>query len=275
MLRSGLSMMILLLVLFFTSIAFSDTIRIAADEWCPYNCKPNSDKPGYMIEIAKLVFEKAGHQVEYEIKPWSRSIMECRKGKIEALPGATKGEVPDFIFPDENFGASIVFFFTKKGSTWRYNGIESLKDVKVGIQADYEYGERLDAYFAKHNKTSAVQVMKSETPLKLNIKKLIKGRIGTIPEDKYVFLNLAKKMNKIDQIQEVGMDPIKNIADFHATKVYMAFSPKNPKSKAYATTLSKGIIELRASGELKKVLDKYGLNDWQEELHQIKTQLGL
>lgn len=273
--RSALGLMVLLVIVFSASAVMSDTIRMASDNWCPYNCEPDSDKPGYMIEIAKLIFEKAGHQVEYQIKPWSASIIECRKGNIDALPGTTKGEVPDFIFPDESFGACNVFFFTRKGSPWRYKGIESLKGVKVGIQADYEYGERLDAYFSAHKNTPAVQVSESDTPLVANIQKLLKGLIDTIPEDKSVFLNCAKGMNVIDQIQEAGIDPVKTVADFNATKLYMAFSPVNPKSKAYASILSKGIIELRASGELQKILDKYGLTDWQKELDQIKAQLGL
>jgi polar amino acid transport system substrate-binding protein len=44
--------------------------------------------------------------------------------------------------------------------------------------------------------------------------------------------------------------------------VYIAFSPGNPKSQEYAQILSKGIQQLRASGELATILKKYGMSDW-------------
>lgn len=85
-------------LLFFPCAVQADTIRIKADEWCPFNCLPDTDSKGYMIELAEKIFEKAGHRIKYEVMPWSRSIDHARKGKIEAIAGATKGEVPTFIF---------------------------------------------------------------------------------------------------------------------------------------------------------------------------------
>jgi len=46
------------------------------------------------------------------------------------------------------------------------------------------------------------------------------------------------------------------------SKLFIAFSPKNPKSQEYAKLLSEGTAALRASGELRKILAKYGLSDW-------------
>ena len=109
----------------------------------------------------------------------------------------------------------------------------------------------------------------------MNIKKLLKGRIDTIPEDKAVFVNMAHKMGVLDQIEEAGADPILNKDDFESLKIYLAFSPKNPNSKDYAKLLSEGIKEMRSSGELQKILAKYGLNDWKENLKAIEKKLGL
>jgi len=49
----NLSIIALLLSLFLISPAIADTITIRADVWCPYNCEPDSEKPGYMIEIVQ------------------------------------------------------------------------------------------------------------------------------------------------------------------------------------------------------------------------------
>jgi len=60
--------------------------------------------------------------------------------------------------------------------------------VKVGIMADYEYGAGLDAYFEKNGSTNKVQIIRAEEPLVLNVRKLLKGRIDVISEDKSVFI---------------------------------------------------------------------------------------
>ena len=33
--------------------ARADEVVLLADAWCPYNCEPGSDTPGFMIEIAR------------------------------------------------------------------------------------------------------------------------------------------------------------------------------------------------------------------------------
>ncbi len=262
-------------ILVYSFNVYADTITIKSDEWCPFNCKPGSAQPGYMIEIAKTIFRKAGHTVSYSINPWIRSIYLARKGKISAIVGATKGEVADFTFPEEEFGISMTYFFVKKGNPWRYKGVASLKNLKIGIQVDYEYGERLDEYFHKHINLNKIHELRVENPLEVNIKKLAMGRIDTVPENKAVFINKAKQMGLLKKFVEAGADPIKSKKDYESIKVYLAFSPKNPKSKEYAKIISEGIKSMRASGELQKILNKYGLSDWKTDLKVIEENLGL
>jgi polar amino acid transport system substrate-binding protein len=42
----------------------------------------------------------------------------------------------------------------------------------------------------------------------------------------------------------------------------VSFSPKKDDAKALAAKLTAGIRELRASGELARILAKYGTTDW-------------
>lgn len=272
--RFGIYTLACLLVLF-SNVIHADTISVKSDEWCPFNCEPGSDRPGYMIEVARIIFQKAGHELTYENMPWSRSIDHARKGKIDAIPGATKGEVPDFVFPEEEFGASMTYFFVKKGTSWKFKDVSSLEGIRIGVQDNYEYGGGLDEYIEKYRDTLSVQVVKSDDPVSLNLKKLIKGNIEAYPEDKLVFLYKAKSMDVLDQVEEAGIIPVDNQEDYEATKIYLAFSPMNPKSPEYARILSEGIKEMRASGELHNILDNYGLKDWKGELEALRKGLGL
>lgn len=233
--------------------AFADTITIAADEWSPYNGVPGSPEPGYGIEIARRVFESAGHTVKYVSVPWTRAIKETRNGAYNAVIGATKTETPDFVFPREEFGVSKNSFFVKDGTQWRYTGKESLLTIKLGAVKNYSYGKEIDA-FLKAN-PNIVEYLHGEDPLLLNIRKLLMDRIDALIEDPNVLAEKAKKMGVLDQIVIAGDTGRGDI-------LYIAFSPEIKASKEYARIFTNGIRKMRKSGELDAILDRYGLSDW-------------
>jgi polar amino acid transport system substrate-binding protein len=43
---------------------------------------------------------------------------------------------------------------------------------------------------------------------------------------------------------------------------YVGFAPHNPESAARAKLLAQTMTELRSSGQLAKILARYGLSDW-------------
>jgi len=249
---------LLLLVSFLGGLtlpAFGDEITIRADIYCPYNCEPQSEKPGLLIEIVKYAFEKAGHTVQYEILNWSRAVLETRKGKYNAIVGAYKGDAPDFVFPENGLAISQVCFYVKKENTWEFDGINSLSKVSIGVINDYSYGELLDKYIEEHKKDpERVQVNAGNDALEKNLSKLIKDRITVVVEDQAVMGYLLKKMGQSDAVRKAGC--------LEAQNIYVAFSPENPKSHEYANILSKGIQELKESGRLKTILEAYGITDW-------------
>ncbi|SLM31960.1 ABC transporter, periplasmic domain [Desulfamplus magnetovallimortis] len=250
-----ISTMIITTLIYSHSFIFAETITIVADRWCPYNCKPDSDRPGYGIEAAKIIFERAGHTVDYSVVPWARALKHTSDGKYNAVIGAFIEDAPDFIFPENEIGVSQISFFVKKGNPWKYTGIESLESIKAGIILDYSYGENLDKYFSsvKQNQ-SKVDITAGDNALISNIKKLDAGRIDAAIEDTNVFYHTAKQINMLDKVSIAG--------NSHKEKLYIAFSPALSNSKQYADLLSEGINQLRDSGELKTILDKYGLIDW-------------
>lgn len=244
-------------MMFAASTAPAATITIVADEWCPYNCEPGSDEPGYMIEIAQKVLGEAGHTIEYRNMPWSRAIEEARKGKFDAIVGAAEGDAPDFQFPSSSLGVSSNVFLVKKGSAWRYTDMASLDSVSLGTIRDYSYGDELDAYIAQHEKDAKrIQVASGDAALDTNVKKLAAGRVGAIVEDRNVAEYLLADLGQQAEFESAG--------DLGEDALYIAFSPANPNGKEYARLLAEGVDKMRASGELATLLKKYGLQDWKQ-----------
>lgn len=236
-----------------------DEISIRADEWMPHNGIPGSDKPGYMIEIAQVIFGKKGHTVDYAIFPWNRAVKQARKGKINAVVGAFKTDTPDFIFPDMEQGVSKLAFFVKKGTEWKYTGVDSFKSIILGVIDAYSYGEEIDKYVKDNEESEKLTVIFGEEALEQSVKMLLSDRITVFVEDAAVMQHYLNKINN----QEIVLAGLVGSEEYTPDDyIYISFSPKNPKSKEYAKILSDGMKELRASGELEAILKKYGFSDW-------------
>lgn len=247
-------LMVLCVLLMMAWVCSADVITVAADEWMPFTGN-EKDQNGYMIEIAKAVFEKQGHSIQFKNVPWSRAVAEAEKGTYTAIAGAYVSDAPTFAFPKEEQGLGVDAFYTVSSSTWKFTSYDSLSSVTLGVIQDYSYGDEMDAYITKNEKTGKINKISGSDNLTHRLIQMTQQkRIDAFIENRNV-CSYTMKVHNISDIKEVGNCKYTN-------KIFIAFSPKNPKAKQYAQLLSDGMVELRKSGELKKILDKYGLKDW-------------
>jgi polar amino acid transport system substrate-binding protein len=248
-----------------TSHSFADTpdlslkapLTIRADVWFPINGLPNSDKPGYMIEIASTIMKNHGREVDYRTMPWERSLDQVRKGNFDCVVGAYKEDAPDFLFPEQPWGRIETLFYAKSDSTWRYEGIESLKSITLGTIGGYAYSEEFDAYIEQNKSSSKVQVINANNALEQNIKKLLAGRIDALVESDLVLEAKLQEMGLEGQLKQAGQL-------IGATEMYIACSPAKEGMQDIVKQLNDGLIQLRESGKLSPILTKYGLKDWKK-----------
>ena len=236
-----------------TAAVQADTITIRADSWYPMNGDPGSDKPGYMIELARAVFEPAGHQVDYQVMPWERAVKSVRSGDFDCVVGAYKEDAPDFVFPEESWGHDETHLWVTPDSSWRYTGVESLDGITVGLIGGYAYAGDFDAYFESH--PGQAQFINANNALEKNIKKVVGGRIDTTAESPSVMRAKLKDLGMQGKLTSAG-------ALAEAVPMYIACSPANNRSKSYVDLVDSGTRELRESGQLKNILERYGLEDW-------------
>lgn len=253
--KSTILLVVLLASGFGANPSRGDEITFVGDEWPPFNGVPGSDEEGYFLDIVRAVFEPKGHRVTYIIRPWKRAVWEVEAGTYDALLGPFKTEAPGFIFPEEEIGFTTLSFFTRKDSAWTFAGLESLKEVRLGIIQDYEYRPWLQEFRQEHPENFVV--LSGEDATYRNLQLLIRGRIDAIPTNENSFRYRAKHAGVLDQIRFAGRDTIGE-----GKNLYIAFSPKKPTSEIYARLLSEGIRELRRFGRISRILAKYGLKDW-------------
>ncbi len=231
-------------------------IILQADEWCPYNCGTNAKNQGYLVDIAKAVFEPKGYIIDYQVTNWSRAIYNAKNGHIHGVLGALHGDAPGFIFPNKPLGITINSLWVKPSNKLKYINISSLNNFRIGVIQDYSYGEAIDQYI---NKVKAddnkLQKISGVNPLERNVKLVLKTRIDGTIEDSFVMQHYLFS-NKTP-------DALTMAAQISEDDVFIAFSPNVPNSAKLAALLNEGLSRLRASGQLTKILAKYGLKDWQ------------
>src|SRR5690606_18781040 len=130
------------------------------------------------------IFAEHGIAVRYETRNWARVLHEVRRGDINAAVGAGHEDAPDFLYGETPVAMSRNCFYTRRDSSWRYTGIESLPAVRLGVINDYSYGDRLNAYIAaRQGHGDGVQVAAGDTALDLNLSKLSHGRLDALIEN--------------------------------------------------------------------------------------------
>lgn len=244
-----------LLLLIFQNHFYGKTISFVSDPWMPLTGDKDSSQRGYLVDIVTEIFQSKGYEVDYEVMPWTRAIEEVRKGKKDAILGAYKEDVPDFVFPQMDMGIIEDTFFVLKGNSWRYQGLESLKKIRLGCVNGYKYGTEFDRYIKESKRDSLrVQEISGEDPLYQNLLKLKNQRVDVILDAKIVvhYMNRNRKLNL----------PLEEVGSLGLHRVYAAFSPRNSQTLRFMKEFDEGIRELRASGRVKEILSTYQLSDW-------------
>lgn len=242
-----------------TSPAVASTERVVtlrADPSCPQNCDPDSDHPGYVIEMARRIFGDAGMTVDYKLLSWSRTLVEVRNGHIDASVAGIRADAPDFVYPQETVGILQNGFALRKGGNWRWTGPQSLEGMVLGAIPDYQYFPEIKAYIDAHaDDPKRVQMVAMFDALELNLKKLSIGRIDVVCDDLATIRYYIHRLGLADKLEASG--PVGPQVD-----QYVAFTPATPRGRRLAAIWDAGVRKLRASGELKTILDRYTAVDW-------------
>lgn len=241
--------------------AQAETLRLVADPWCPFNCEPDDDEPGFMIEIAQRVFAEHGIEVEYQTLPWVRALLHVESGEYSAAVGASRAEAPSLVFPQLPQGLMNNVFWTLADSDWHYQGPASLERINLAIIAGYGYSPQLEAYIRQGIDSHKITELFGETPLQNGIMMLERGRVDALLEEQSVFRYQLKLQGRSGDFRNAGQV----VQEAFFSEVYIAFSPAIEHAEYYAEILSEGMVRLRQSGELGEILNRYGVDDWHTE----------
>ncbi len=245
-------------ILMSTQSQATQSLNISSIDWCPQLCN-SGDKAGYVLDTVREVFRDSPYEIDTKIYPWTRAIKNVESGKSHALLSPAKQEAPQLRFPIQEIGLQRMCFFAKSSSDWTYDGLPSLKGIKVGIASDTSI-EELDNYIG-NNPDDFDSMPYSDNYLARSVRKLDKNRI-----DVFVFTYNSTMYN----LNKMGVsDKYKNVGCVNSAKIYMAFTPATGESENVDKMISyfdSRMSDLKKSGKISEIMEKYGLDDWQKHL---------
>mgnify|MGYP002150004226 FL=1 len=248
-----LIVLISIIINLFSMVQADTEIRLGVTERCPYICAENSANQGVLIDIIKRIFEKSNIKVSISYFPMMRTISLIKSKEIDGVIGILQRNAPELIFPNESIGQIRYLFYTTPKDDWLYTGLNSLNSRTIAVESGKSYGV-FDSYIQRYSHDEALILPLHGKNISQRMIKLLQAeRINLFLEDKNIIDFHYKKM-KIENFNEAGSIPPDNL--------FIGFSPKHSKAQVFADTITKGITELRHTGEFSQILANYGMSDW-------------
>ncbi|WP_057833018.1 substrate-binding periplasmic protein [Colwellia sp. TT2012] len=230
---------------------------VVSDEWCPYVCD-EQDLPGFLVEIVNEIARDNAIKLTFSLMPLARALKLAQKNKVDIVLALTPQHIERYQLQQSqlNFAGLYNDFYVRAGNPWRFQSMTHLSatltgNAILGTINGYQYGAEF-SHFLKAQ-SEHVFAASGNSPLVKQLKMLQMGRLDILLDSRFtVQYQLAK--GEIKGIIYAGTQG-------NFTPLYLGFS--SLLSKELVNIFDSGLITLRQSGRLKKILAKYGLTDWQ------------
>lgn len=244
-------------ILVFPFSAQAEELVIATTTYCPLVCVGNeAGQDGIMHEVLRAAFDNSEYKLKFENMPYGRAIQGTLDGHYAAVTFAGTANSPDFLFVRNFVMTNIVQFAVLKESTWKYTGVPSLHDIRLGIPTGFRTGNtEIDDYISNPPESHHVFFSSSDNPTTAqtaNLKRLLAGRLDAMLCGSLAFKYIAHNMGVADRLR---LDPTP-VASFYN---HISFSPKHPNGKTLRKFVERKIDDMQRSGRLTRILRRYGI----------------
>lgn len=224
----------------------SDKVILGINEWCPYICSEPTEKRGIFTEIVKEIFEREGYDVDFRMVPFVRGIAETRSGSFDGIIGIVIDVAPNLVYPSEALFSTQFCIYSLVDSTWEFKGFDSsYPELKIGIISgkeaiSFDFDKAFPSTFTVHGNQDTVPRL---------IRLLMQRRIDVFIE--------AQTTVDYELSRDSALSKLRVAGCVKGRDEYVAFSPENPRAKEYADLITRGLIRLKMSGRIDRIVRSY------------------
>ena len=217
-------------------------INVATESWDKYT---NQDGSGLFTDITRAIYEPLGIEVIVEFVPYKRALNLLERRKADAMYGTYSAEVEAkayLLTPTNPIDKEQTLAIFKRKNVPSWQGQASLANRELAWVRGYDYDTNLNIEIAKFS-----EVVDSQQGLSM------------LRADRFDFFldHSGALMDTIDRIDfdvsDYRMEPVIE-EDLH-----MAFA-NSDRGLELARIFDQGIVELKRSGELRNIFERYQVN---------------
>ncbi len=233
-----------IILLFNSNPVFADKkIVLNTMESEPYQSKYLANN-GFLVEISKKAFKRAGYDLEVRFVPWKRAIVESVDGLVDGVLGAWYNDERTKLFAyTDTIGESRLIFLKRKDQVIKYNTLQDLEKFRIGVVNGYTYTKEFDQ--------SPFLMKEVVVSSEINLRKLIYKRIDLTPDIEEVisYILKTKYPEHLGTIETVG-EPLK------VHMIYNIISKKNSHFKKIVQDFNSGLKSIKEDGTYDSVVKK-------------------
>jgi polar amino acid transport system substrate-binding protein len=193
------------IVLFLTGAAtgHAKTLNVCYDHWAPMTIFPSEESSdrGVVIDMLDQIYTAAGYKLEYYEVPLARGLDMVAEGLCDVLPEYlySKELENDFVFATEETFAYTTAFVIRRGDSWRYSGIDSIKGKRIATGPGWDYSSMsvdYQNYIDDPENSGFVEVIAGYDDVVDRVFRMIKeGRVDLYADNELVLQYILNKMN--------------------------------------------------------------------------------
>lgn len=242
-----LKKIIFMILLSFLTLNASENERLIVygyTNYMPFMDGKGNNAQGLYPKIISAVFEKAGYDIEFRIRPWKRAY-KTAVHKNASVGGALYKEERAKIF---NYSEAIyeetILVYTLKSNKFNFRDLNDLKGKIVGTEGGFTYGDEFDK--AQENKLfKSIPARSTEQ----NFKKLIRGRIDCLLTEKTVAAIYMKRNNLDDKVSTLKKEILKS-------KIHVLISKKT-KHKNAIEKFNLALRSMKKDGSYNDIIEAF------------------
>lgn len=237
------------LLLSLPTAAAERILRVAWDDYPPYQIAPDGARPGIDMEIVQAMAERAGYRVQFLKLPWSRQLLLLKQGGLDMAMSASKSpERARYVVWTDAYRPERVALMTVEGRAPKVASLRSLlaRPVRIGVIRDSVYGGEYGALLGTPAFVLRLEFTHVNT---LNLRKLYAGRLDYLIDDPITIQHQAQQLGgaRLVQALEINRAPV----------YFMLGKPALAQQPGLLTRLNRGLAELRRSGQLRAIFARY------------------
>jgi len=121
----------------------AEVLRMAGNIWPPYtdSSLPND---GLSVDLIRTALGRGGYRVEYTEVPWERALLGLNSGAFDMINGWDTEKRVDYTRSSRPFLINRMRWVQRRGTDFRYDGLDSLLGYPIALSRGYMYSDELD-----------------------------------------------------------------------------------------------------------------------------------